>query len=302
LHFQTIMANKNLKQAKNICGEIKSKKNLEFGSPMGLILFVAHYDSISRQFAGKYFNHFFKILIYLGLIEMIHTPFIEIMIMINPLFKTFSFIRMIQINFSLVLLFGLIILFINSIGNESKGTCDNASGLTTIINLLNRIRISQFHPEWLDIRVLFCGAEELGEFGSRSYAENHKSDFAQYRKVFVVNLDCISEPLTILRLKNQSITKESKQILQDFILHESNRLNIPLNIEKIDFFRGSDHQSFLNQSYEVVSFCTIIDEIHTKNDNETHISVTILKNIEEILFNVLQLLDRNMNDKIYSGE
>ena len=157
------------------------------------------------------------------------------------------------------------------------GADDNASGVSVIMELSRFFRAKKDSLPY-SVKVLFFGAEELGELGSKAYADKHIRDTSS--TLFYFNLDCVGDTGAIIV---DAITGQKGKCLKlptdyiragrdfinsftlldpdnDAILYES---EIPawlndiftetLNSTHHDYrkvrYCGSDHNSFANKGF-----------------------------------------------------
>jgi hypothetical protein len=304
--------------SKNILAEKKSKKHREFEAPISLIILTAHSDSIGYRWQGKGFYGLFiaAVLSLLGCfgISLSTTIIWIILFSITTVFfpiTTQIILSLIGISCSFIAFLGFICRALNKITDESHGAYDNASGMAVILDVLNRLKETKSELEWCDIKVVFFGAEEYGLWGSRAFTENIDHEFGKYRSIFVINCDTIAAPLSYSETPpktNEKSVQLAHNFLRDLIHHYAVHSKKNLRMHRTPIFSSSDHYSFrkINHPHlEVGVFGSFAPEIHGPMDRLDHISEAtwkVMQNTSDILYNVILLLDKQINEKIEAAE
>ena len=192
-----------LARTRNV-GKVLKSKNFTFQTPIvesqstsGIqkdVYFIAHWDSKSERLpiwclflitiTGEYLNLLYCIHYILGtLIGFLIAP-------PNPWVFLWG---------AIVGVFSLSQLF-NSMGNESPGALDDASGVGLCIALETYF---QAFPPPCNVRVTFVltGMEEFGDRGARAFLEKHRNEFSKDHTHFIV-LDTIGDGNTVYHNKH----------------------------------------------------------------------------------------------------
>jgi len=275
-----------------------------------ILIFSAHYDSVISRYSYR-FN-----IILNALVKVLLIPFFLFLIVLSILF---IFIDFSIINFDISTLYNTFI-FITSIlaifisplylfmyrkdAKISKGSIDNASGVSILIELAKYFR---YHPlENYSILFLWFGAEEWGLKGSESFYKKYIPYFKQeydLKKSVNINIDMVGTHLGLLN-NITNIRNNSKKINKKINL-SAQILNIPIyNFSRI-INPKSDHKSFKKycrkngeKDFQVACFHSINDRkyIHTVNDTPDKCSTKNLFNCFKICILTSYLLDSSLNN------
>ncbi|MBR0129913.1 MAG: M20/M25/M40 family metallo-hydrolase [Firmicutes bacterium] len=70
------------------------------------------------------------------------------------------------------------------------GSWDNGSGCVTLLEAMHYFKQN---PPKRTVRFLWCGSEEIGSYGSRTYCETHKEELE--KTIFDINIDMLGAPI-----------------------------------------------------------------------------------------------------------
>ena len=171
-----------------------------------LIIFTAHYDSISFNISvyNLIFLTFLGSILH-GIASTVNHPVISLILYISNL-VIFSILSKIKIN------------------EKSSGSLDNASGVSLLIELTKLFK--QMPLNNFDIKFLWTGAEELGLWGAGYYCyENFDELMEKYdlNKSFVINFDIIGSYIGIMIEKKDRM---EKNVLSEILFKTSKKKNI----------------------------------------------------------------------------
>ncbi|MFX1594983.1 MAG: M28 family peptidase, partial [Promethearchaeota archaeon] len=168
-------------------GKTKSSKNItanitavEKKQKRSIIIFTAHYDSLSSNYPYNIKKYFYLMLIIICFSYIFSTLIFSIWTFLTYLFdylKTDLYNLLIakSIDFSYVsflfLLISSAVLLYNRERSQSLGSIDNASGISILIELAKIL--NKDPPKHIDILFLWCGAEEWGLWGSKQFCISH---------------------------------------------------------------------------------------------------------------------------------
>jgi aminopeptidase YwaD len=135
---------------------------------------------------------------------------------------------------------------------------DNASGVATLLALIRCFKESPYNLEFL-----FCGAEELGFWGSKSYAEKHTETCRDL--IAVTCTDGISSDLGPQEIGvSEEIAPDIRRLAQAFSF-QVDRWSIPPR-------PGSDHASFIPFKRPTFWLTANAPYYHTAADVPEHVS------------------------------
>lgn len=287
-------------QSKNLIATIKARRRVK-NRPV--IIFSAHYDSVSSRISYKVQNallYIIRIIIlpYIGL-----TIFVTIWIALN-LFEITAydviFIYLVSI-VSIISLSVVIPLFLFFfIANKSTGSIDNASGVSVLAELAKLIKSKPL--ENYDVLFVWCGAEEWGLKGSKNYIKRNKdylNNKYDLNKSMNINIDMVGTYIGLLNKKGLVRKKALNKKLNKIIQQSAQKLNIPLDV--YDKVRGpaGDYISFrrfskkTKSSFQVACFHSDKDSkyIHSIRDTPDRCSNKILNGCLSICYETISYLD-----------
>ena len=287
-------------QSKNLIATIKARTRTKLRP---VIIFSAHYDSVSSRISYKVQNillYIIRIIIlpYIGL-----TIFVSVWIALNLFEITvydIYFIYLVSI-ISIISLSVVIPIFLFFfIANKSTGSIDNASGVSILIELAKLIKSKPL--ENYDVLFVWCGAEEWGLKGSKNYIKKNKYYLKKkydLNKSMNINIDMVGTYIGLLNKQGFVRKKALNKNLNDIIQQSARKLNIPLEV--FDKVRGpaGDYTSFrrfgkkANSSFQVACFHSDKDSkyIHSIRDTPDKCSNKILNGCLSICYETISYLD-----------
>jgi len=282
--------------SKNLVARIKAKKK---NQNRAVVILSAHYDTFSSNLPygiQKIFFFLFKIII---------LPYV---ILVFTIANIVIFGERSEETIHLIILFTLVEFVLTAAifllvydNNKSKGSIDNASGVSILIEL---IKLFKKNPlENYDIIFLWSGAEEWGLKGSKSFCKRHRSNLSEkydLDRSFNINIDMVG---TYIGLKSRNSThfKSQKGIFNlNKILEETAiELNVPLNKFKKILGPKTDHLSFRSfakktrSSFQVACFHSEKDSkfIHSSKDTPDKCSSQNLNGCLDICYTTIRSID-----------
>lgn len=291
-------------ESKNIIAKISANKKV---LKRPLIIFSAHYDSISAKVSYKLQKILYMIIRILGFAYF----FLLLILFILFIFEiflnlsiNFFFLNLLGI-FSFIEL-GIIIpiytILFNKNPNESTGSIDNASGVAILIELAKLLNKNPL--EKIDILFIWCGAEEWGNKGSKKFCTKHYNDLNQeydLNRSNNINIDMVGTYIGLID-KTGLIKKKMNDNLNDILEISAKRLNIPLTKFVKIIEPKSDHESFRsfakkpNKEFQVCCFYSDKDSkfIHSLEDTPDKCSSENLNGCLEICYETVKSLDLRM--------
>ncbi|MFX1364190.1 MAG: M28 family metallopeptidase [Promethearchaeota archaeon] len=291
------------KESKNIIAIIRAK-NLYPKRPV--IIFSAHYDSVSNNFPHKLTKILLLSAVFLLLSYIIINLTLSIwsiIILSNIIQIEFIYlgIRMISLIIGIILLVEILISFFMKSTNISVGAIDNASGIAILIELAKLIKKNPL--EKIDVVFLWCGAEEMGLCGSKSYCSNHFEELDydyNLNKSFNINIDMVGTYIGLIDetglFKKKKLNKNLNYVLKASDTHK----RIPSEKSKLSFGTGSSHLVFKTitkkedkKGFQVTCFLSKKDSkyIHSKKDIPELCSAENLNGCIDICYNAIRSLD-----------
>ncbi|MFX0178552.1 MAG: M28 family metallopeptidase [Candidatus Hodarchaeota archaeon] len=287
-------------QSKNLIATIKARRRVK-NRPV--IIFSAHYDSVSSRISYKVQNillFIIRIIIlpYIGL-----TIFVTIWIALNLFEITaydviFVYLVSIVSIISLSVVIPLFLFFF--IANKSTGSIDNASGVSILIELAKLIKSKPLENH--DVIFIWCGAEEWGLKGSKNYIKKNKyylKNKYDLNKSMNINIDMVGTYIGLFNKKGLIRKKALNKNLNEIIQQSAQRLNIPLDL--FDKVRGpaGDYTSFrrfgkkLKSFFQIACFHSDRDSkyIHSIKDTPDKCSNKILNGCLGICYETISYLD-----------
>ena len=287
-------------QSKNLITTIKARRRVK-GRPV--IIFSAHYDSVSSRISYKVQNALLfiirvVILPYIGL-----NIFVSIWIALN-LFEitvyNVVFIYLVSI-ISIISLSVVIPTFLFFfIANKSTGSIDNASGVSILIELAKLIKNKPL--ENYDVVFVWCGAEEWGLKGSKNYIKKHKyylKNKYDLNKSMNINIDMVGTYIGLFNKKGLIRKKALNKNLNKKIQQSARKLNIPLEVYDKVRKPAGDYISFrrfskkTKNTFQVACFHSDKDSkyIHSIRDTPDKCSNKILNGCLGICYETISYLD-----------
>jgi len=282
--------------SKNIIAKIKAIKKQE---KRPVVILSAHYDSFSTNLPYELQKVFFF------LFRIILIPYLMFAVFI---LYTFLFNDEIIKTTQLILYF-TIVEFVMSIitflliydTNSSKGSVDNASGVSILIELTKVLKRNPL--ENYDVIVLWSGGEEWGLKGSMAFCKKHR-DYLKKKydlnRSFNINVDMVGSYIGLETKRSLHIRRQKEEFDLNKRLEETaNGLNIPITVHNKIFGSKADHKSFRSfakktkTSFQVAYFHSDKDSkfIHSSKDTPDKCDPEILNGCLEICYETMRYID-----------
>jgi hypothetical protein len=290
-------------ESKNVIAKISAKKN---EPPTPIIIFTAHYDSVSSRVPYKVQR------VLLVIIKLIIFPYIGLSIFIS-IWLTLNILRVTYLNNFIVYLISIlslvtlsaiipIFLFIFT-SNVSAGSIDNASGVSILIELSKIIKNQPLNN--FEVLFIWFGAEEWGLKGSKKFVKKHSKNFKEkynLEKSININIDMVGSYIGLLD-KTGLFKKSINSDLNDILQASANKLNIPIDRYEKVFKPKSDFRSFrifrrgTKKKFQIACFHSDKDSkyIHSKSDTPDKCSNKNLIDCLEICYDAVSYLDSHFN-------
>ncbi len=282
--------------SKNVVAKIKTRKK---NQNRAVVIFSAHYDTFSSNLPyglQKIFFFLFKMIIF---------PYVLFAFIIANIF---IFGEKSAETYQLIIIFTLVefaitvtIFLLVYDNNKSKGSIDNASGVSILIEL---IKLFKKNPlENYDIIFLWSGAEEWGLKGSKSFCKRHRSYLSKkydLDRSFNINIDMVG---TYIGLENENSTPYKSQNgifnLKEILEETAIELNVPIIKSKKILGPKTDHLSFRSfakktkSSFQVACFHSPKDSkyIHSSRDTPDKCSSQNLNGCLDICYTAIRSID-----------
>ncbi|MHA1149091.1 MAG: M28 family metallopeptidase [Promethearchaeota archaeon] len=249
------------------------------------ILLFSHIDSKGQRLPIFLRIFSFRLWIpsyFIGLVLIIS---IRYFIESPPLILIILCIILLIINFIATLLIDF-----NTTNNTSYGAIDNASGLTTVFELLkyyteNNIRLNNF-----DLWFVFTGAEECGTMGVRNFCK--KIPHIDKKKSYIINFDTIGTELGYFSChinpeNNSSIYSEFETLFK--------KLEMKYYYTKATFGIRSDGLYLRKQGFHGFGFGDLesYKYVHSYKDNVDKVSIEGLYKLCNFIVEAIIILDQN---------
>ena len=294
------------KSSKNIIAKIKA---VDKKPKQPLIIFSAHYDSISSIYpynSKKYFNLIVSIIGFPYIITTLLFSAWSLLIHFFDFFNNELYATLLDksIDFSYVsfifLMISFIIILFNRERSESLGSIDNASGVSILIELAKILNTNPLKQ--IDVIFLWCGAEEWGLWGSKQFCARHFNELNEeydLDKSYNINIDMVGTRIGLVNKTGIIKKKSSNEKLINILEASAKRLKIPLKIYNLAIEPRSDHISFrsfakiANKQMETCCFISNRDTkyIHTSRDTPNKCSSKNLNGCLDIIYNAIKTID-----------
>ncbi|MFX0146330.1 MAG: M28 family metallopeptidase [Candidatus Hodarchaeota archaeon] len=270
-----------------------------------VIFFCAHYDSFSATAPYRLQNVLFFIF------RMIIIPYFTIMIftsilVISDVFslyehrfalEPFIFITT-GIEFGIILLIFLLIYD----NKKSKGSIDNASGVSILIELMKILKRNPIKN--FDVIFLWSGAEEWGLVGANRFLKKHREEFKQTYDLdnsFSIIIDMVGSYIGLLN-RTGIFKKDTNKNLNEILKASAIRNKIPVVNYDRSIRPGTDHISFkkfakkTKTNLQVACFHSAKDSkyIHSSKDTPKRIYLKNLSGCLEICFDAVKTIDESI--------
>lgn len=270
-----------------------------------VIFLCAHYDSFSAAAPYRLQNILFFIF------RMIIVPYFTILIFTSILVVANVFGLYIYVEESLnsfifittIIEFGIIILIFLLIydNKKSKGSIDNASGVSILLELMKILKRNP--PKNYDVIILWSGAEEWGLIGANRFLKKHREEFEEIYDLdesFAINVDMVGSYIGLIN-KTGIFKKRLNRNLNNIIIASALKNKIPIVSYNRLIRPGTDHISFkkfakkTKTKLQVACFHTAKDSkyIHSSKDTPKRIYLKNLSGCLEICYETLKTIDLN---------
>lgn len=300
------------KSSKNIIAKIKA---VEKKPKQPLIIFSAHYDSVSSRYpynSKKYFNLVVSIICFPYIFTTLIFAEWRLLVYFFDIFNNdlYAYLLDKSIDFSYVsfifLMISFMIILTNRERSESLGSIDNASGVSILIELakiLNKNPLKQ-----IDVIFLWCGAEEWGLWGSKQFCAKHFNELNEeydLDKSYNINIDMVGTYIGLVDKTGIIKKKKGNEKLINILETSAKTLKIPLNIYNLAIEPRSDHisfRSFAKKSKKKMEACCFISNkdtkyIHTSRDTPNKCSSKNLNGCLNIIHNAIKTIDLQLTEE-----
>ncbi len=161
------------------------------------------------------------------------------------------------------------------------GADDNASGVISMIEIAEKLALSENRPERSILFIAF-GAEELGLIGSKNYLDN--PSIPNESIDIMVNLDMVGRLReNKLQVNGSGTALESEEIVTGIA---GDRFNLAFSPGG---FGASDHSSFYSKNIPVLFFTTgVHSDYHTIKDTEEKINYEGIVKTSNLVSDIIQ--------------
>lgn len=231
-------------QSKNVLAEILAN---EEGLKKPLVIFTAHYDSISANIPYRiqwmiFLIYKIIIVFYVSIIIVFSAwltlDFLSVFLLPEDVIVIIAYLSLVGIFISIPILY----LVFNE--SPSSGSIDNASGVSILIELAKFFHRNPI--EKMDILFLWSGAEEWGMKGSKKFFKRHFSYLDQkydLNRSILINIDMVGSYIGLIDRVGLFRRRLNKN-LNDILDTTARNQNIPLIRYNKLFEPKSDHRSF----------------------------------------------------------
>ncbi len=274
-----------------------------------LIIFSAHYDSVSERYPYKLKRNFYIVITSFFIPYLISTLILLTWtFLINLSFLIADDLYLMYIERSIFLsdllfvfyIILIIILIFNREPSKSFGSIDNASGISILIELTKLLNKNPL--EKTDILILWFGAEEQGLWGSRQFCAKHFKELNQeydLNSSYAINIDMVGTYIGLV--DRTGILKKNKMNNKIVNILEATAKNLNIKLIKYDstIEPRSDHmsfRSFAKKAKKNLQVCTFMSNkdmtyIHTSRDTPNKCSYENLNGCLEICYNAIRGID-----------
>ncbi|MHA1149277.1 MAG: M28 family metallopeptidase [Promethearchaeota archaeon] len=289
-------------ESNNIITKVPSKKP---GFKKPIIIFTAHYDSISVKYSYKtqlilYITAGLLALVYLALTFILSVWTLLLILHIGSANLIFEIIRITTFIIGIGLIIFLLLIILNKRTNESTGAIDNATGVAILIELAKLLNKNPLNN--IDVLFLWCGAEEWGLWGSKQFCSQHFDDLDDEYNLdasYNINLDMVGTYIGMVDSTGLIKKKNINENLNTILESTAKQQNIPLKKSFIPIGAGSDHLTFkafakkAGKKMQIACFLSNKDSkyIHSSKDKAENCSTKILNNCIDIIYNSVRSID-----------
>ncbi|MFX0155977.1 MAG: M28 family metallopeptidase [Candidatus Hodarchaeota archaeon] len=291
-------------ESKNIYTLIPAKENVP-NRP--LVIITAHYDSISANLPYKIQVIIFFIYRLIVIFYILLTITFSVILILDILaIAPFTNFIVILITFSTIggVFISIPILYLVFSEKDSFGSIDNASGVAILIEMA---KIFKKNPlENMDLLLLWCGAEEWGLKGSRSFCRTHFISLIRtydFNRSYNINLDMVGTYIGLLN-KTGIFRRKINKNLNDILEATAKQLNLPIVKYNKTIKPQSDYKTFKSfakkarRKLQVACFHSSKDSkyIHSLKDTPALCSVENLNGCLNICLQSLRSVDLRLED------
>jgi len=274
-----------------------------------LIIFSAHYDSVSEKYPYKLKRNFYMVVSAFIFPYIISTLILLIWaLLINHSFLIADDLYMMYMERSIFLseillilyIISIIILIFNREPSRSFGSIDNASGVSVLIELTKLLNKNPL--EKTDVLFLWCGAEEHGLWGSKQFCAKYFKELNQeydLDRSYNINVDMVGTYIGLV--DRTGIFKKNKMNDKIVNILEATAKSLNITLKKYDstIEPRSDHMSFRSFAKKVkknLQVCTFMSNkdmtyIHTSRDTPNKCSYENLNGCLDICYNAIRSID-----------
>lgn len=291
------------RESKNVIATIQAK---DIYPKRPVIFFSAHHDSVSHNFP----HNLTKLLLLSAVFLLLSYLLINLILAIWSTITLFTaiqieiiylWIRNVSLIIGSILLIEIFITFFMKRTNESIGSVDNASGVAILLELAKLIQKKPL--EKTDVIFLWCGAEEMGIWGSKQYCSKHFEELDtdyDLNKSYNINIDMVGTYIGLIDETGLIKKKKINDNLNSILKASDTQHKIPTEKSKLSLGSGSDHLAFRaftkkaeKKGFQVTCFISIKDAkyIHSKKDIPELCSAENLNGCIDICYNAIKSLD-----------
>jgi len=255
------------------------------------VFFLSHLDSKGQKFSIKTRVLFIKFWIFsfivLTLILIIRTIVPTQMV----IWLNFIGLFLLGINFTTTIL-----TLINTTNNKSMGAIDDASGIVSVLELLNYYTDFENRLTNFNFWFVFTGAEESGTMGIRNFYKILKT--FDRNKLVVFNFDSIAKNISPFCRRSNP---EKYKNFYDAFIKEANKFNLKLNTYRFNVGIHSDGIFTMGKKKLLgVGFgdLTSYKYVHSVEDTIEKVNPNVLKELCLLITNFLKEIDSQICSRI----
>ena len=289
----------NKEESKNIFTKISAKDQ---APDRPLVIFSAHYDSISVRIPYKFqviiFSIYRLIIVFYILIAVIFSITFILEYFEFDLLSEF-FVLLVTFTSIIGIFTSIPILYLVFVASPSSGSIDNASGVSILIELAKLFKKNPLNN--MDVLFIWTGAEEWGMKGSKKFCATHfkglKNNYDLDRS-YNINIDMVGSYIGLLN-KIGIAKRKINYNLNDILEATANQLKIPLiSFNKI-IKPKSDYKIFkrygrrAKKNFQVSCFHSDKDSkfIHSLEDTPDKCSIENLNGCLNICYQAIRSID-----------
>ncbi len=272
-----------------------------------IVILTAHHDSILSRYP-------YRVQKRVNLILRVTTvPYYIFILVLSVYFSIFLFFELevdpnlifivgISSILGLIIIIPMMLYFFGAKSGEFTGSIDNASGISVLLELANRIKTEPLKRT--TVLLLWTGAEEFGTKGAKHFCKLNMGNFNDrfdLNRSALINIDMVGSYIGLVdkngilrnNLKNEALNKALIKIAKEE--------NLVIQTYSKNYKIKSDHNPFFNYSLKHdLSFntCCIhsVDDsrfIHSLEDTPDKCSEKNLQNCAILIEKLLRKLDAN---------